>query len=377
MSNTLQELKTILQRLNPIWAPYLKTTQGLDLNAEDLAEELGRELTINREVPGFEDFFPEGDRGAAPGDPAASLLYHAFASPNVRPDGASSADYPTWADLDVLENYIYSLKPITASELENAVVAVFAYQYRPLPATTHQLYADLAYSRMGFSRVGNAEPLYRGGMRSFDSYTGNPGELAVIPARYGAFLAEWRSGCDECVSMIGEEVAGDSERKFLYPLRKLFPGDECFEGGEVALNFSEWHLNSKLARVVGGEGTPDGKPMSLPAGLDASLPPYRRHSPDPELSVITPQGPASVLIRPPAAKLVRVAKQYNTETKRDEIARFKVSPAVSPTVTDVVTTVKGSPTLLKLVDEVVEVMRLTAQFEPVEVGSEPSWMRPG
>lgn len=369
MNESLNQLTTALDRLKPVWGPYLKKTQGLDLDAPDLAAELNRTLNIDRNVPGFEDFAPQGTKGVAAGDPAASLLYHALASPNVTPDGATGQDFPTWDDLDAVENYIWAaVLPLQTSDLEGKVVAVFAYQYRPKPATTHQLYADLVYSRMGFARVGNVAPRYIGSDRGYTAFTDVAGEVAVLPARYGAFLAEWRAGTDDQVSMIGETVEGDADRKFLYPLRKLFSGDESVVGAHLSVAFAEWHLNTKLARVVGGEGTPDGKPMVLPPGLDATRSPFVRQSPDPELAIMENVGAASVKVMPPAATLIRVAQQQNTVTNRPEIARFIVSPAVSPTITDVVMAILQNSDLRSLVDRTIDAMRATGQFNSLDSG---------
>jgi len=43
---------------------------GLDLSAPDLKTELSRTLPLKREIPGFEDFHPEGVRAIEPGSPA-------------------------------------------------------------------------------------------------------------------------------------------------------------------------------------------------------------------------------------------------------------------------------------------------------------------
>ncbi len=367
MTTLLNQLINSLQHLSPVWGPYLKKTQGLDLYAKDLEAELSRPLNIDRSVPGFEDFSPQGTKGIEPGDPASSLLYHALASPNVCPDGANSQDFPNWAELDALENYIWGLQPLQAADLEGKVIAVFAYQYRPKPATTHQLYADLAYSRMGFARVGNAKPFYIGSERGYTADTGVSGEVAVLPARYGAFLAEWRTGANAQVSLIGEPVDGDNDRKFLYPLRKLFPGQACVDAN-LTVDFSEWHLSTKLARVVSGDGTPDGKPMALPPGIDAHRSPFIRQSPDPELVVLEKVGQASVSIMPPAAPLVRVAKQQNSVTNQLEIARFQVPPAVSPALTDVVTAILQNSALTELVDNTTVAMRYTGKLSELDAG---------
>src|SRR5579864_5792597 len=92
------------QRLAPLgWAALLKQ-HGLNLNgktlrnARDLAEELERPLSVDRSVPGFEDFWPDGDKAVFPGRPSRSLLYHALASPLVHPASKGTmkaSSYPT------------------------------------------------------------------------------------------------------------------------------------------------------------------------------------------------------------------------------------------------------------------------------------------
>src|SRR5436190_1698878 len=65
------------------WGALFKA-HGLDIRAADLKGELLRPLPgIDRSMPGFGDFAAEGCRGVEPGRPAHSLLYHAFASPQV------------------------------------------------------------------------------------------------------------------------------------------------------------------------------------------------------------------------------------------------------------------------------------------------------
>jgi hypothetical protein len=67
----IEKVKEICGRLAPKgWADLLGK-HGLDINKEDLAAELQRELlAIKRdEVPGFRDFAAEGRRGIEPGNP--------------------------------------------------------------------------------------------------------------------------------------------------------------------------------------------------------------------------------------------------------------------------------------------------------------------
>ena len=81
----IDDVKAACARLAPLgWQALLKQ-HGLDIAASDLAAELSRDLAIDLGIRGFEDFTLAGKRGIEPGRPAASLLYHAFASPNVHP----------------------------------------------------------------------------------------------------------------------------------------------------------------------------------------------------------------------------------------------------------------------------------------------------
>lgn len=372
-AGSVDAVRAVLERLAPGWAPFLKQTQGLDITAADLAAELARPLDVDRSVPGFDDFMSGAKRAVEPGDPAASLLYHALASPDVRPDGVET--WPTWDDLDAIENYIYAQAPFDAEQLDGKVIAVFAYQYRPKPATTHQKYADLAFARTGISRVGTVESHYVGPDRGYSAYTGKAGEVAVLPARYGAFIAEWRAGGDDEVSLIGEPVAGDGARRFLYPLHKLFPGDGCIAGRTVELTFGEWHLSQKLARLVGPQGKPDGKALTVPAGLDVTAAPFVRQSPDPELTDLRPVGAASARMSAPPGPIVRLARQHNSVTGQDEVARFVVPPAVVPAAGDVVRTILTSQAIQSRIPDMLAKMgregmlvRVQAQLEQTAAG---------
>jgi hypothetical protein len=131
----IDAVKSACARLAPLgWAALLRR-HDLDITRVDLAAELQRELAVDRSVPGFEDFALTGVRGIEPGKPAASLLYHALASPDVHPtrtgEPAAVDAYPTLVELDAIENYVYGLQPPGPAVLAGAVVAVFAYQYRP------------------------------------------------------------------------------------------------------------------------------------------------------------------------------------------------------------------------------------------------------
>jgi len=102
------------------WGPTF-AAHGFYLTANNLRHELKKPLHVDRTRAGFEDFCLGGNRAIEAGDPARSLLYHALASPDVHPtaNGQPAPDnrYPTLLELDLLENYIYSLRPVKASAL--------------------------------------------------------------------------------------------------------------------------------------------------------------------------------------------------------------------------------------------------------------------
>lgn len=219
---------------------------GLDITKTNLTAELGRALTVDREVPGFEDFCLAGKRGIEPGQPAASLLYHALASPNVHPtphgQPATAANaYPTLVEFDVVENYIYGLRPVKADPQKHVVV-VFAYQYRPASATAHGYHADMAFSRTGVARVGTGPAAWDGACRVFRSDPPGRDDLAVFPARYAAFLAipKLPRSFD---SIMGRRDQDDPDRIFYFPIQKLFAGKNCILNATIAVDFKEYHVN--------------------------------------------------------------------------------------------------------------------------------------
>src|SRR5215204_4473779 len=127
----LDDVKKICDRLAPAGWGELLALHGLDITAADLKAELTRELpNVRRGVSGFEDFAHEGRRGIEPGHPARSLLYHALASTNVlkKADGSSLTVFPTLAEIEIVENYVFAVSPPTLQELRarvgNAPLAV-------------------------------------------------------------------------------------------------------------------------------------------------------------------------------------------------------------------------------------------------------------
>ncbi len=160
------------------WRDLLLDVTGnvMDITAVGLVSTLRQPLTtIDRIAPGFEDFSLEGVSGIEPGSPARSLLYHALASPSVFTDRAGDvlSLFPTPAELDTVENYVYGVVPPSLEAIHAQApgaplaVVVFALEYRSGPQTVHGKHADLNFSRTGHARLGNVGPRYDAQRRAF------------------------------------------------------------------------------------------------------------------------------------------------------------------------------------------------------------------
>ncbi len=265
----IDDVQKICNRLAPVGWGELLAQHGLDITAADLKAELTKELpNIRRSVSGFQDFAFEGKRGIEPGHPARSLLYHALASTDVikKADGSSLTVFPTLAEINTVENYVFGVKPPTLQELQALVnhaplsVAVFAYEYRPAWQTCHKQHADLVFSRTGVSRVGTAEALYdeshRGVLPTDDK---DPFAIRVSPARYAAYLAVQHDGSPEnfcpmrfiIPAVDDPDDKGDAGRKFWLPVHKLFSGNECLQGlgADLDVRLIARHVNEKIRRI--------------------------------------------------------------------------------------------------------------------------------
>ncbi len=277
----IHQVKTACARLAPGGWDEVFARFGLDIKAGNLGQELARALpklagTTRPSVPGFEDFSRRGVRGVEPGVPDRSLLYHGFASPNVirTPDGTLLTRFPTPAELEALEHYIYGLEPpgTTTASLRQCIrrrtglspavastlkfaVAVFAYEYRPASESINRKEAGLCFSRTGVCRVGTAPPQYSPVDRGFHpTPPGQPHDFAVLPARYGAFLAFRARPSAAEFGPMGNPETPDARRRFWVPFHKLFPGDECVQGLSLHLTLRAQHVNEKLRRVHGRLG---------------------------------------------------------------------------------------------------------------------------
>jgi hypothetical protein len=247
------------RRLAPMgWRDMLlEVTAGeLDIYSVELGEQLLKPLTkIDRTYPGFTDFSTSGNRAIEPGEPDLSLLYHAFASPLVTRDRSGSvlADFPTLAEIEVIENYVYGAHPPSISHIRSIAagrpvgVVVFALQYLPASRSVHGVNAELCFSRAGICRIGDAEPLYDAQRRNFTSEVADdPFRFRVMPRRFAAFIAVKTQGHSGNFGP-QDPQDGDENRAFWVPLQKLFSGPECINGRDLRLTFSCGLRNEALA----------------------------------------------------------------------------------------------------------------------------------
>ncbi len=260
------------------WMGYLHNTTNLSIDKYDT---IGKIEAINNKTSdhlqftvlikdmkapdGFDDF--AGSRLIEPGMPQLSLLYHALASPRVRPAAFTSANYPSVEQLDTLENYIYALRKFTIPESDlkkEYCFAVFAYEYRPAFKTPHHMHADMVYSRTGIARIGEREMNYDRMNRCWTNLPAIvPGttvkNIAVTPARYGVFLARKVTYDNIHLLSMGKykgEKNGDDrydnfhddKKWFLQPVRKIFDNDLLIN--EKALSFIEKHESRKIYNLI-------------------------------------------------------------------------------------------------------------------------------
>jgi hypothetical protein len=255
----IDALAAACRRLAPLgWRQLLlDVTDGqLDIAAADLGAQLARPLPrIDRNHPGFGDFALTGTRGVEPGQPDRSLLYHAFASPTVvaRRTGAALAGYPTLAEIDAAENYVYGVQPPTLDDLRRRAggaplgIVVYALQYRNTPDSVHGRHAELCFARTGIARLGTIEPLYDARTRRFALLDpARPFEFRVVPQRFAAYLAVQRKG-DPASFGPQDTLDGDRDLDFWVPVHKLFNGRECIAGLDLALELHREVQNDELA----------------------------------------------------------------------------------------------------------------------------------
>ncbi|HAH49294.1 hypothetical protein [Gimesia sp.] len=331
----INDVKDICDRLEGRgWRDYFLDATGGELDIiQSSRPKLLAALTaplssINRTKPGLEDFHATADRAITGGSPSQSLFYHALASPAVHPTSngnpsGNSKNYPTLEELDVIENFIYSLVS-DRTDLDDTFIAVFAYQYRIASRTPHLRHADVAYSRTGVARIGTSKPNYDARRRSFWVLPKNGSEaICVLPARYAAFLARWAKPGTAGSVQGGHDGANDAD--YVFPVHKLFSGKECLDGRDISIDFSEYHRNEKLRmthRLSANEGG-----LPLPAGFDLTSFPYVRDSTNGgKLTQLSPVGSSVLVVPEPATSLVRTVAQRNSITNKFQIVHFEVPP---------------------------------------------------
>jgi hypothetical protein len=267
----IDEVKKICNRLAPHGWRDLLLEHGLDITADNLEDELLKELpTIKRIIDGFTDFAEEGKRGIEPGIPARSLLFHALASPNVinGVDGKELDAFPTLAEIETIENYVYGVQAPSIDELKirskdvaswmsgtnlqhgpPMAIVVFASEYRPAPETVHKKHADMCFSRSGVTRVGTDEPLYDDRRRGFQpQVTNKTNAFRVLPAVYSAYIAVQLKGNKDVFGPMRFTIE-DKESKFWVPLHKLFNGDECIRNLDLHVTLQAFHVNQKIKKI--------------------------------------------------------------------------------------------------------------------------------
>jgi hypothetical protein len=311
----IDEVRAACRRLAGAGWRELMKHHGVDIDAKDLARELAKPLdTIDRSLPGFEDFAWEGMRGIEPGKPSHSLLFHAFASPHVisrrSPKGdVPLKDFPRPAEIEVVENYVYGVRPPSIEDLRiraggaHLAIVVFASEYRPGGETVHRKHADMCYARTGVARVGTTDAKYLPAARGYLPFVeDDPHQFRVLPCRYSAYIAallpgeknghgpmrflesgekpvaaSGRRGKDAGLAAPAPQALqprdlSDAVRNFWIPLHKLFDGPECISDRDLCVGLFANHVNEKIRRshlFFGAHGHKSG--WSEP---DISRPPF-------------------------------------------------------------------------------------------------------
>lgn len=291
----INDVKDICDRLAPLgWRDLLlDVSSGLLDIVQNTPAALRRTLlrtlpNIHRTLPGFNDFSSDGQQAITAGKPAQSLIYHALASPLVVRDheGRLLGGFPIALELEILENFIFSLSADSLANLisanggaNKAALIVFASEYRSAADTVDGRHADLVFSRTGVARVGTARAKYLPESRGYwPEDADNPSNVRVMPAKFSVWLAVKKKGNASRVSPILDNDFGQNSsepsRDFWIPAHKIFAGDECLSGATLAINFTRRLLNVKIQKVhefLGTSPKPTGFPYVLEDGLIADF----------------------------------------------------------------------------------------------------------
>jgi hypothetical protein len=257
----IDRVQAICQRLGAAgWRDLLidVTAGEFDILATDLKAELAKELPrIERRYHGFGDFAIAGRRGIEPGQPDYSLLYHALAAPSVVAghNGVPLKAFPTLAEIDAVENYIYATRQISLDALRAefgkwpVAVVTFATQYRNAPMAVSGQHAQLCFSRSGIGRIGNLGPRYDPRLRSFVGSDENKVfDFHVVPRRFSHYLAIQMPLDSGAPARFGpqDRLDDDSGRQFWVPMHKLFNGPECLAGMNLQVIPTRGMVNDEL-----------------------------------------------------------------------------------------------------------------------------------
>ncbi|MCX5577652.1 hypothetical protein [Kaistia terrae] len=249
-----------LERLSAAgWRSLLLEATGgeLDIGARDLSSELTKPLSrIDRTYPGFGDFSLAGKSAVEPGSPDRSLLYHAFASPTVvmDPAGRPLGDFPSLAEIEAVENFVYGVHPPTMKDLRDRAggkplgIVVFAPQYQNAPMSVHGRHAELCFSRSGIARLGTLAPTYDAKERGFVAADeARPFDFPVLPRRFAPYLAIEMTGAAEAFGP-QDPQPGDEKLAFWVPIHKLFSGSECIADLDLEVDLRRNLRNDGLAQ---------------------------------------------------------------------------------------------------------------------------------
>lgn len=254
--DALQAAFDVWKHLASPWHRYFQEFFSIPvrMNESEFEREMAQVRKNCRAAPGFEDFSSDEAKGIEPGLPAASLLYHAFASPSVHPAGLRSIDYLSEERIDTIENYIFAKAERSLDDLllaaagQPLALAVFTRQYRGINETTHGKHADLVFARTGVARVGNEKKRWNGRNRCWDSCTAGRRGMPVLPCRYSAWIAVKVNG-DPSKYIPGRFQNGDAALGFWLPVHKVFPGRDCLRGLDIRLSLTHGHRNEKLRKI--------------------------------------------------------------------------------------------------------------------------------
>lgn len=270
----LTDLRNSLVRLSNGGWGSLFSNLNLDPASATLKDDLLAPVPLSSlelsQIDGFGDIAPDARRLIEPGRPAQSILFHAYASPNVFRDstGTNFTAFPTPADLDLIENVVFGLVPQSLDTVlarigvgPNVAVVAFAREYRQAAKTVHGHHADLVFSRTGVARVGTLAARWDGPSRAYlpRDDADDPFAFRVLPCRYGAYLSVQLKGDASNFGpfkinrghRLGRQSvpSPDEEMDFWVPVHKLFTGPDCLVGKVLDVQLEGHHINEKLKRI--------------------------------------------------------------------------------------------------------------------------------